>query len=472
MTDSYQQVKLELLHESPTNPRRDFNEERLAELAASIRANGIVQPLIVRDVREQGKSLPRYEVVAGARRFRAAKLAGVGSVPVIRKELSDRQVLEVQLIENNQREDVSAAEEATGFGRLVAAGVLVDEIAERIGRHRRYVRRRLALLELDEWTLERVHAGDINLTSAAELAALPDTQRGDIENELKQLPDSTGVTHLQHSLYSLLSRCKTRLSFARFSLDDEALVDGVGSCSSCPFRSSNQADLFGASEDLCLKPSCFTRKKDAHLANELVRLKEGGARVLDEMPPWESIARTAYIECDDGSFESVDPECAGAEPVYYVGHGSLWKEYLADEVRAVAANSEDPVVRKAFAASDSTQTGAASTSVSSEVRRQQSDLLFPAKGRAPKRPKRFYRHALHVAIAGARSGDVKEFCKRRGWDPKKVHERVAKVADSAAREALIELSLAGALYSNYRAEEMDGHLSQLLELIGGPSVIG
>src|SRR6476619_1398759 len=106
-------IAIELVKPSATNPRKYFDEGKLAELAASIKAKGVIVPLVTRAVNGH------YEIVAGERRWRASKIAGLATVPVVVRELTDVQVLEIQLIENLQREDVHPLEEADGFARLL-----------------------------------------------------------------------------------------------------------------------------------------------------------------------------------------------------------------------------------------------------------------------------------------------------------------------------------------------------------------
>jgi ParB family chromosome partitioning protein len=131
---------------SPLNPRQRFDRGTLEELAASMAGGvGIIEPLIVRPF---GKKAGAYELVAGERRWRAAEIAGLSEVPVLVKPLTDVQVLELMVIENNQREDINALEEAKGFHALRTRGVDIAHIQARIGRSRKYVYDRLKLLDL------------------------------------------------------------------------------------------------------------------------------------------------------------------------------------------------------------------------------------------------------------------------------------------------------------------------------------
>src|ERR1700729_3087882 len=142
----YRNVSLSLLSESKTNPRRIFEDNALKELAESIRTQGVLSPLLVRPVTEQG-----FEIVAGARRYRAAQMAEVATVPVRIKNLTDAEALEAQLIENLQRRDVHPMEEANGFRALLnleEPKYSIEQIAARTGKSPAYVAGRLRLTEL------------------------------------------------------------------------------------------------------------------------------------------------------------------------------------------------------------------------------------------------------------------------------------------------------------------------------------
>lgn len=129
-----------------SQPRKNFNEDSLQELADSIKQHGLIEPLIVQEA-EKGF----FQIIAGERRWRAAKMAGLKEVPVIVKEYSDREVMEIALIENLQREDLNPIEEAEAFQRLIEEYQLKqDEVAERVSKSRAAVTNSLRLLKLDE----------------------------------------------------------------------------------------------------------------------------------------------------------------------------------------------------------------------------------------------------------------------------------------------------------------------------------
>jgi len=150
-------------------PRRRFDDASLAELSASIKAQGIMQPIVVR-----ATTSGKHEIIAGERRFRAAQLAGLAEVPVIVKDVDDRTALTLALIENLQRQDLNAIEEAHGLQRLIAEFSFTHEqAADAVGKSRSAVSNLLRLLELAAPVQDRVIAGTLEMGHARALAPLP-----------------------------------------------------------------------------------------------------------------------------------------------------------------------------------------------------------------------------------------------------------------------------------------------------------
>ncbi len=157
----------------PFQPRINFDAERLAELTRAIQSQGIIEPLIVRRIDAAEADGPRYELIAGERRLRAARAAGLEAVPVVVRELDDRAALEMSLVENIVREDLNAVEEGLAFFRLVEHfGLTHDEIAARVGKSRPYVGNTLRLLELPQPILNMIAKGQLNAGQARPLLAI------------------------------------------------------------------------------------------------------------------------------------------------------------------------------------------------------------------------------------------------------------------------------------------------------------
>lgn len=154
-------------------PRTRLDEEALNELAESIRSQGVMQPILVRPIPVQGKAAPAYEIIAGERRFRAARLAGLEVVPVLVRHVEDQQAAIMALIENMQREDLNALEEARGVHRLIHEfGLTHEQAAQAIGRSRSATTNLLRLLNLAEPVQVMLLAGDIDMGHARALLAL------------------------------------------------------------------------------------------------------------------------------------------------------------------------------------------------------------------------------------------------------------------------------------------------------------
>ena len=166
-----QNVPVGQLRVSKLQPRRTFDEEALAELTRSVADKGIIQPLVVRPV-EGG-----FEIVAGERRFRAAQKAGLMTVPAVVKMLDDRATLEVAIIENLQREDLTPIEEANAFQQLVDFGLTQTQVADAVGKSRSAVANTLRLLQLPEPVQDALSAGKIQAGHARAVLAQDDEHR-------------------------------------------------------------------------------------------------------------------------------------------------------------------------------------------------------------------------------------------------------------------------------------------------------
>lgn len=168
--DHISAIPVEDLRPNPYQPRRVFADDKLEELAASIREHGIIQPLIVRRSAVRG-----YDIVAGERRFRAAQRAGLDTVPAVVRDLSDAELMEIAIIENLQREDLNAMEVAEAYSRLMdKLGLTQEQVAQRVGQSRSHVANMLRLLQLPEGIRENVSRGTLSMGHARALLAVED----------------------------------------------------------------------------------------------------------------------------------------------------------------------------------------------------------------------------------------------------------------------------------------------------------
>ncbi len=159
------------LHAGKYQPRTQFNEQALAELSHSIQKNGIMQPIIVRP---SPKQADKFEIIAGERRWRAAKMAEMAEVPVIIREIGDQQALELALVENVQRQDLSPLEESTGYQRLIEEFEYTqEELASTIGKSRSHVANMLRLLSLPDEVKDMLDKGELTMGHARALLGVP-----------------------------------------------------------------------------------------------------------------------------------------------------------------------------------------------------------------------------------------------------------------------------------------------------------
>jgi len=170
---SLRHVPIEFLKGSPNNPRKNFKEESLDELSRSIKEKGLLQPLVVR----AGPEPHTYEIVAGERRWRAAQRAGIHEVPVLIRELSDGEMLEIALIENIQRADLNPIEEASGYSQLIEQfNYTQQQLAESLGKSRSHIANTLRLLNLPVSVQGKVESGALSAGHARTLVAVDEPE--------------------------------------------------------------------------------------------------------------------------------------------------------------------------------------------------------------------------------------------------------------------------------------------------------
>lgn len=283
--------------------RRHFDKAQLAELAASIKAKGLLQPIVARPLtvestmglngfRVAGKDYmspdaaeeaarDRFEIIAGERRFLAAKAAGLKEIAVNVRPLTDEQVLEVQLIENLQRADVHPMAEAEGYEGLHHLGRSVEEIADKVGKSKAYVYARMKLLDLVKEGRAAFYAGKLNPSTALYLARVP---KGLQLQALKRITEDryNGPMSAREVQQYLHREFMLRLADAPFDKKDVTLVASAPACGVCPKRSGNNPDLFGdvSGADVCTDPICYRSKVAAHLAREIETAQASGARLI------------------------------------------------------------------------------------------------------------------------------------------------------------------------------------------------
>ena len=257
---------------SGTNPRRKF--ESLDELAASFKQHGVLEPLLVRPIGEGSEV--RFQLVAGERRWRAAEIAGLENLPCIVRELSDRAAVEIQIIENLQRENVTPVEEAQGYGQLLAIEEdgrpvhTVEGIAETIGQSVNYVRDRLKLLNLPRKARTALEAGRLRVKVAEIIGRMALKDDREKMTEMVLFPESgTRREPLNEVEARDLMKAHFQVSLKGVPWGLEEEIGEIPPCSDCKLRSGNMAEVdltgfakgkSGVDPNICTAPACYRAK--------------------------------------------------------------------------------------------------------------------------------------------------------------------------------------------------------------------
>lgn len=271
-----QMIPLDQLVPSPQNTRRTTDRLNLKQLTESIRQQGVLQPILVRQISAANGSPAQFQIVAGERRWRAAQKAGLTEIPAQIKTLDETEALSAQIVENLQREDVHPLDEAEGFLRLQTEQQLsLKEIAARVAKDVRYVARRLSLTNLILEARNDFQAAQLTLAHALEIARLaPEMQpyalaacyeptfAVPIEDDEEMIEEPRLARPVAVLLEWLKTNVYLNLNEAPFAMDDARLHEDGLTCLACPQRSGFNQSLFAdiQGRDTCLNPICFQAK--------------------------------------------------------------------------------------------------------------------------------------------------------------------------------------------------------------------
>jgi ParB family chromosome partitioning protein len=317
-SSEFQYLTIDTVHESSTNPRRTFDESKLSELAESIRTNGLIQPITVRP------NANGFEIVAGARRFRAAQLAELFSLPARIVDINDAQALEWQLVENSQRVDVHPHEEAQGFQRLLEMpGYDVATLVEKSGKSAAHVYARLSLLQLVPTIAEAFLAERITASHANLLARLPQEHQANAYEQCWRKDWQDKEPHLapaKHLAAWIQANLYLSLAEAPFDKEDTSLNPTAGACVTCPRRSGFNTSLFADVQgDQCLDAPCFHTKVNAHIDREvaahpeLIQIENGYRAPKEQRPGAVRNGTFREVEIDNSN-----PDAEAAKPAIIV----------------------------------------------------------------------------------------------------------------------------------------------------------
>ena len=301
VSHEYRNIPVAALMESPTNPRKRFDETTLREMAASFQTQGVLEPLLVRPLEED-----HYEVVIGARRLRAARIAELESVPVRIVQLSDTEAIEAQVTENLQRENVHPLEEALGFRALLEIGgptYTIANIAARAGKSEAFVYGRIRLADLIPPVAESFLKDEITTGHALLIAKLPAAQQQEaFTAAFRGMWTAAGNTQVLVPVRELAAWIEAnillQLASVPFGKEDETLVPEAGSCVNCSKRTGFNKLLFEeVSKDCCTDPQCLRHKLDVFVAKTL----EAKPKLVQISSAWNAregapLGRNHYVE--------------------------------------------------------------------------------------------------------------------------------------------------------------------------------
>ena len=298
---------INMLHPSPTNPRKSFDPAGLNDLAASIKAQGIMTPILCRVMPEamarQLNTLAQLEIVAGERRWRAAKIAGLTDVPVLLRDMANIQVEQLQIIENLQRENLNAIDEAEGFGKLQARGMSGPLIAESVGKDKAYVYAKLKLLALCEHGRTLLRQGVLIESIALLVSRIPveEFQLDALKHVTERYPDTQETMSFRAAKAFIQQGYTKNLGKAPFALDDATLVIEAGNCIDCPDRLGNQPECPAGSANVCTNAKCHESKRQAHNIR-LLALPEDTPRVEIQRAPGSMGGPINWTDYDNAGY--------------------------------------------------------------------------------------------------------------------------------------------------------------------------
>jgi ParB/RepB/Spo0J family partition protein len=274
-------LPLESIHPSPLNPRKEFEESGLAELAASIGQHGLIEPLVVRHAAGPGWETP-YELIAGERRFRACQRLNLSHVAVMIREADDNQVVELALVENLQRRDISPLEEAAGFRALQERGYTQKQIGEKVHRSQPAIANAMRLLELPASVQEQIRAGALSPSHGIALCRWKNFPAVVSALAEKVVQESLPVKLLEGEETQILSRLIHSHPDALAPLF-RAPFEWTSICKSCPFDAyRSPAENWG--QHLCLNPTHYAELREEAERREIEVAQAAEEKLIAERP--------------------------------------------------------------------------------------------------------------------------------------------------------------------------------------------
>lgn len=488
-TGEHRLIPIKQLSPSPLNHRKHFDPKKMADLTDNVRLQGVVVPIVARPMNGA------FEIVAGERRYRAAKEAGLLEMPAIVRELSDAQAVELQVIENQQRVDVSPLEEAEGYAALLkcthpdGSRYTVDEIANKVSMSKSHVYQRIKLASLCPAARDALQGGRIDASVAVLIARIPN--EGLQRKVLEEVVGNEYRSAMSYKRAQELIRDKYMLRLADAPFDVKAIyfkgktAEALApKCGECPKRTGNQAELFADidSGDVCTDTSCFEAKRLAHTRMVIDEAEKAGRTVLRGEEAKKIIPNTwgdptgGYLKLDgicydddkSRTYRQILGKKASAEHSVLLesphGKGDIIELVKAADVKALLA--EKGVKAPKREASFNTSEDRAARQKEKEEREREAQVAVRIRaaihrkhtGALGKPELAFFVDDL-LESASMSEEDEKALLELWGWD-----SLDAKKIDALSAKDLARLLLDLTLASHYRVADLMGQLAKSLRV--------
>jgi ParB/RepB/Spo0J family partition protein len=283
--DKLEVILIDQIELSVTNPRKKIDVKALSELAESIKEHGVLQPILVRPYVDEKSTWQDYQLVCGERRYRAAKMVGLESIPANVRVLTDDEAFELQIVENLERKDVHPLYEADAFKKMLDSGKYsMFDIAAKMAKSETFIAQRLKLVDLIDEVREDFLAGHLGIGHAILIARCNPLQQKDIYDEAQPYREGEPINYgTIHDIKEVIERDSYILdNKVVFPLDDETLLPEAGACSNCPKRSGCNPVLFSDMQDAdrCFDEACFDKKEEIYIDREAARIINEGLNIV------------------------------------------------------------------------------------------------------------------------------------------------------------------------------------------------
>lgn len=485
--ERYEYALLDLIHVSKSNPRKHVDETALRELAGSIKDHGIIEPIIVQDRGTKG-----YEIVAGERRFLAARIAGLVEVPVIVRPFSAEEMPLVRLIENLQRQDLNAIDLAHGYHTLIKDfKYTADQVADLVKKSRRHVYATMQLLTLSGDSRKALEKGELSASVASLLARVPEKRQPEAFQKLRGyntlIPDATGLS-VRHAEEVLRNFIGQPLAGVPWKLDDAELLPEQGPCSTCQFNARNIPDLVDVypDADVCTSIEGFKAKQVAQHRRDQARYADkGNVKVLTAAESkklskygYFSPHQSGYVALTDPATHGDDSKTYGQilkgkdDVTVYVGRGPK-----GGEVKLVKLADVTPHLKAAGVAVSESRVPVKQTPEDKAKREHEHAVDDRARAIVVKRVHERMPKVKQVPAfipllirGGARLDEVSDAVLELRGVKERRYDQVTKWIDKLKPQDILPVWLESEVDNPYHPETEGDQLDAILKLCGLPSL--